>query len=453
MAVEHIAHESVGVHRRIHPESTDRLIQRRRFARTMTRLRSEPDTSIAGNRPAQVYAAAVDVLTYALAVIVAVRVAIDRPAQWGLAVGALAAFAGVYVAGSRTGHRRHHRAAAWWFVVLAVLWAGVMVVDTAGVFLGFAVFFVALDRFALRTGVMLIAAATALIAVVEFADRGDVSAAPIIGPAIGATLAVAMTVGYQSLARENEQRRLLIAELKATRADLAVSERERGALEERERLARDIHDTVAQGLAGVIIQLANAERDVRTGDDTRVLDHVVQARRSAIESLEDVRRVVRDLTPAELDNATLEHAIARLCAKAEGSGSPVVTFTVTGDKVSLPTSIEVALVRIVQSGLANITGHADAAHARITLTYVDDQVLLDIHDDGRGFDPDAITPVTTSDNGVGTGFGLVAMRQRLGLLGGSLTVDSEPGTGTVLAAQIPVHSGAPSFAHDQGEPE
>jgi len=432
-------------------ESTDRLIERRRFARTMTRLRSEPDTSIAGNRPAQVYAAAVDVLTYALTVIVAVRVAIDRPAPWGLAVGALAAFAGVYVAGSRTGHRRHHRAAAGWFAALVVLWAGVMVVDTAGVFLGFAMFFVALDRFALRTGVTLVAVATALIGFVEFADRGDMSAAPIVGPAIGATLAVVVTVGYQSLARENEQRRLLIAELKATRADLAASERERGALEERERLARDIHDTVAQGMAGVIIQLANAERDVRSGDDTSVLDHVMQARRSAIESLEDVRRVVRDLTPADLDNATLEHAIARLCAKAEGPGNPVVTFRVTGDKVSLPTSTEVALVRIVQSGLANITSHADAAHARITLTYLADQVLLDIHDDGRGFDPDAITPVTTSDDdgGVGTGFGLVAMRQRLGLLGGSLTVDSEPGTGTILAAQIPVHSGSPSFADDR----
>jgi signal transduction histidine kinase len=259
-----------------------------------------------------------------------------------------------------------------------------------------------------------------------------------------------MGLGYRSLERENEARRTLIAELHRTQDELAVAEHGRGVLEERERLAREIHDTVAQGLASIVILLGATDQELRQGDHASALSHIAQARDTARHDLDEARRFVRELAPVALDGASLPEALEQLCAQTTRLGGPVVAFAVSGPPHALAPAHELALLRVAQSALANTVAHADAGQGRVTLTYLADGVALDIHDDGRGFDPTASRPApsatpaatqaaggTTAEPAAHGGFGLVAMRQRVEALGGTFTVESAPGEGTVIAVNLP----------------
>lgn len=319
-----------------------------------------------------------------------------------------------------------------WFGVLAGLWIALVAAEPVGVYLGFALFFVALDRFSTRTAVPVVAALTAVVIVATTIHQQGVTAAAVIGPVIGAAVAIAMGLGYQSLERENEQRRALIEELHEARDALARAEHARGVLEERERLAREIHDTVAQGLASVVILLGAAEQDLRLHQVDAARTLLDQARATARLDLDEARRFVRELAPAPLDGTTLDQALERVCAHAT-SDALAVTFTTSGEPCRLSPTLEVALLRITQAALANVVAHASARHCRVTLTFMSDVVALDIHDDGHGFDPAVLDERRKSGS-----FGLVAMRQRVEALGGRFTVDAAPGEGTVVAAALPV---------------
>ncbi len=238
---------------------------------------------------------------------------------------------------------------------------------------------------------------------------------------------------------QSRERRLLIEQLEATRRELAASEREAGSLAERQRLAGEIHDTLAQGFVSVVLHLEAAESTLERqslADVAALRRHLDDARRVARENLAEARRLVWALRPELLEDRTLGAALARVARRWSEETGVVATCTVTGDERQLPPEHEVALLRAAQEGLANARKHAQATEVVITLTYLDDTAILDAQDDGRGFAPDALAPpLARPDEG---GYGLWSMRERIEALGGTLTIESAPGEGTTLVVQLPL---------------
>jgi signal transduction histidine kinase len=243
---------------------------------------------------------------------------------------------------------------------------------------------------------------------------------------IGAGVVFAEKSGQQWQRRE-----LLVAKLEAAleenaglHAQLLTQAREAGALDERQRMAREIHDTLAQGLTGIITQVQAAQRVWQSPDRAR--GHLDRALGLARDSLAEARRSVQALRPRELEGARLPDALGDLARRwAEGSGV-AVRVEVTGDRVPLSPAIEVVLFRVTQESLTNVAKHADASRVGLTLSYLDDVVLLDIRDDGRG----------TAD-GMGRGFGIRSMTQRVRSVGGTVEIESTPGEGTAVSASVP----------------
>ncbi|MGA6096163.1 sensor histidine kinase, partial [Microbacterium sp. NPDC079356] len=265
--------------------------------------------------------------------------------------------------------------------------------------------------------------------------HGEWTVGGIVGPIVGAAVALLIGLGYQALAREAQQREVLMQELLATRGQLAATEREAGVLAERARLAREIHDTVAQGLSSIQMLLHAAER----ADGERPgIEHIRLARETAAAGLADTRRFIRELTPPDLDDRGLGSALRRLASTQWAARGLPVDVRVS-DAVELPMHVQTALLRIAQGAIANVIQHADAYSAMITLTIGDDRVEFTIADDGRGFDPSlvAAVPGAKSDS-----FGLQATRERVDQLGGTLTVSSAPGTGTSLTIELTLREAA-----------
>lgn len=209
-------------------------------------------------------------------------------------------------------------------------------------------------------------------------------------------------------------------------AQLLTQAHQAGILDERQRMAREIHDTLAQGLTGIITQLRAAQR-VKDSDT-----HVELALTLAQDSLTEARRSVAALQPHQLDDAHLPDAMATLARNWTQANGVDLHVEVTGDRVPLSPAIEVTLFRVAQEALANVAKHAGATRAGLTLSYAGSVVLLDIRDNGTGIhNPD------------GKGFGLSSMRQRLRGVGGSLEIESTPGEGTAVSATVPALQGNP----------
>ncbi len=203
-----------------------------------------------------------------------------------------------------------------------------------------------------------------------------------------------------------------------------------GVLEERARLAREIHDTIAQGLSGVITQLEAAEQampEQGRPDLPTVRRRLALAKELARDNLREARRSVDALRPGPLEDARLDAALAEVAGRWSRTSGVSATVTVEGTPRPLPGEAGTVLLRAAQEGLSNAAKHARAGRVAITLTYMDDEVTLDVFDDGIGFDPGAR----------GSGYGLAAMRERARGVGGTLTVESAPGEGTALCLRIP----------------
>ncbi|MEU8438717.1 sensor histidine kinase [Streptomyces sp. NPDC029216] len=355
------------------------------------------------------------------------RAVADSAPRAGWVVAVCALLAAGYAAGVRApAVARSARAAGAWLAGMGAVWAALLVLSPDGLWLAFPLYFLELHLLRLRWALAAVAV-TACAAIGGFvAHSGSVNPGAFLGPLIGGAVAVATVLGYQALYRESERRRELIEELIATRAELAAAERGAGILAERERLAREIHDTLAQGLSSIQLLLRAAERTLPDG--APAVEHIARAREAAQENLAEARRFVRALTPPDLEHGSLAAALERLCSGVPG---PRVRFSVSGAPRELPTPYEVALLRIAQSALANVVRHARAGRAEITLTFMDTSVTLDVVDDGRGFDP------ASAPSGEG-GFGLPAMRARAESLGGLFTVESDPGQGTAVAVTLPL---------------
>jgi signal transduction histidine kinase len=246
------------------------------------------------------------------------------------------------------------------------------------------------------------------------------------------------TVIGEKATEQSEGRRVALAELEAAlqenaglHAQLLTQARETGVLLERQRMAREIHDTIAQGLIGIITQLEAADhgRD-RPTDRGR---HLKNAKRLARESLTEARRSVEASMPASLQAGTLPEALRGIADGWSEVNSIPVDVTVSGDVVALHPEIEVALLRTAQEALANVAKHARATKVALTLTFLDDIVMIDIRDDGVGLAVDDAEPAP----GSGRGFGIGGMRRRVARVAGSLAIESQPGGGTAVSARVP----------------
>lgn len=217
-----------------------------------------------------------------------------------------------------------------------------------------------------------------------------------------------------------------LAENARLQEQLLAQSRQTGVRDERERLAREIHDTIAQSLAGVVAQLQAAEGSADAQDVRR---RVARATEMARTALVEARRSVQDLTPAELADASLADALSRLVTSWCDDHGVEASFVVVGDATTLHSEVEATLLRIAQEAIANVAKHAAASRVGVTLTFDDADVILDVRDDGSGFDPAA--PRRSSS------FGLGVMRERAQRLAGTFTLESAPGAGTAVSASIP----------------
>ncbi|MER7364456.1 sensor histidine kinase [Nonomuraea wenchangensis] len=218
-------------------------------------------------------------------------------------------------------------------------------------------------------------------------------------------------------------------------AQLLTQAHQAGILDERQRMAREIHDTLAQGLTGIITQLRAAQRVKDSGT------HLELALDLAQDSLTEARRSVAALQPHQLEDAHLPEAMTTLARNWTETTGVDLHVEVTGDRVPLSPAIEVTLFRVAQEALANVAKHAGATRAGLTLSYTGAVVLLDIRDDGTGIDnPGSDNPGSGNPGG---GFGLSSMRQRLRGVGGTLEVESTPGEGTAVSATVPALQGNP----------
>ncbi len=244
------------------------------------------------------------------------------------------------------------------------------------------------------------------------------------------------------LAEANQRLEDMIAENTHLHAQLLVQAREAGAGDERQRLAREIHDTLAQGLTGIITQLEAAQQS-RSGTERE--RRITDAKRLARDSLAEARRSVQALRPQALEDSRLPEALAGEVARWSATSGVAAEVETTGEVRLLHPEVEVTLLRVAQEALANVAKHARAARAWVTLSYMGDVVTLDVRDDGAGFAPGA-----TGGSASGGGFGLIAMRQRVQRLAGQLEVESEPGAGTAISASVPaIPLAAAQLAPDQ----
>jgi len=242
------------------------------------------------------------------------------------------------------------------------------------------------------------------------------------------------------LSEANRRLEATLAENAGLHEQLLTQAREAGVLDERQRMAREIHDTLAQGLAGIITQLQAAEQASDGSAERR--RHCAAATRLARESLTEARRSVDALRPSPLERGRLGEALASVAERWSALNTIPVQVHTTGTARPLPAEAEVALLRTAQEALANVAKHAAATRVGLTLSYMEDEVVLDVRDDGRGFDP-AVSREPAYAGAAGHaapagGFGLVAMRQRVEGVSGTLRVESEPGAGTAISASVPV---------------
>lgn len=271
----------------------------------------------------------------------------------------------------------------------------------------------------------------AVVVVVLFAGFGaalflrGAGAEVFVGLGFSALFSAVIGAWIGGIIRQSEQRADWITELRETRERLAEVNRERGALAERERLSRDIHDTLAQGFTSIVMLLEVADAEIGT-DDGAARRHLALARSTARENLDEARSLVAALSPAGLADGSLVDAVRRLVGRCSEELQVPVALRVSGDPRRLASATEVVLLRAAQESLANVRRHAGAANVDVQLEYGADATTLRVCDDGRGFEP--------ADS---EGFGLAGMRARAEQVGGCLRLASAVGAGTTIELRVP----------------
>lgn len=332
-----------------------------------------------------------------------------------------------------------------WLLSLTMLWVLAMLMSPVGIYLVFSLFFLYLRVMDDVRGVVAVVAATAASILTQV--PAGLTVGGVMGPAVSAAVVLAIHYAFRTLVRINREREELITQLMDTRLQLAETERAAGVTEERQRLAHEIHDTVAQGLSSIQMLLHSAERDLQRlglseeelAGPTRFID---LARTTAKDNLGEARAMIAALQPASLSETSLESALERMAAGFAAAGDLRIEVGVEGTERQLPMKTEAALLRIAQGAVGNVAKHAEASRCRVTVTYEADEVRLDVVDNGRGFDPAAV-----AEQPAGLGHvGLDAMRRRAAEQGGAVEVESTPGYGTAVSVAIPVPADAGAAA-------
>jgi signal transduction histidine kinase len=277
-----------------------------------------------------------------------------------------------------------------------------------------------------------------------WAEQGSVPWPAVLGASLFLAFSLLAVTYVATIVRQSRERQRLIDQLNAAQSELAEAERQAGILEERQRLARDIHDTLTQGFAGIVMLLEAVEESL--GRDHRAGRHVARALQSARDNLAESRRLVWALRPEALVDAPLPVALERLARQLSEEGGIRADTVVTGTIRSLDAEQETALLRAAQESLANVRKHARAMRVTVTLSYMDDVTVLDIQDDGVGFRPPAKSEAVPEG-----GVGLRAMRERVEKIGGTVSVESAPGEGTTVVAHLPVDRSRPVGATRVGD--
>ena len=383
-----------------------------------------------------------DAAFYVIVGLTAVALLLDgnRGPRLAVAYAAMGAIVVAYLLwGARAARTRDQRVAVVYLVVL-VLGTGVTVsqggVASLLMFIAFAHVWMLLES--IRRGVVGCVLLAVSVSVGISARYGfDLAVVGEVVPQMLVTLVFAIGLGlwfHVSMQRAEEHTRLLIT-LQAAQAELARTNHEAGVTAERERLAREIHDTLAQGFTSVVMQAQAATAALDVGDDGAARERLHVVEDTARDNLAEARALVAAFAPVALQDASLPQALGRLGTRfTEETGLEV---TVRADGVgALPPAIEVVLLRAAQEAFANVRRHAQARTVVVRLARDEGEVALTVSDDGRGLGPDAVD-----------GFGLAGMRDRVRSAGGRLAVGPGPDGGTTLCARVPV--GARAGAQDE----
>lgn len=372
----------------------------------------------------------VAISTIAIVLVAFVESADDRV----LVLAAGIAFLAVYLLGAVAVRSHSAVVTMLWLTALIALWIALMWWAPTSMYLMIPLVFVCvhlLDRAAALLGVLVVVASAAIVGGVQ----SGWSPAGFWQLSLTALLAVLISLGYEALIRESQAREELLAELLATQQQLGASERMVGALDERARIARDIHDTIAQGLSSIQMLLYAAEH---SADEQLAQEYVQSARQTAIDNLGEARRVIHELAPAAVEERGLADALRRLAESELGRHGIRAEVHDTVDpasaSVDAPNMTEqTALYRVAQGALANVRQHSGATQASIELTVGANETRLTVADNGDGFDAgDGARRPGGNDS-----FGLTAIHERIEQLGGSVEIVSSPGTGARLTVTLP----------------
>ncbi len=349
-----------------------------------------------------------------------------------------------------------------WLGAVCLLWLLLIWASADFVWLAFPIFFLQLHVLPLRLALPAIALSTVLVIVALWfhntgADGGALQLPMVLGPAFGAAFAVITGLAYRALYLEAESQRLAAEELRRTRAELARSQHDAGTLAERARLAREIHDTLAQGFSSIVLMGRSAEKALDDGDTATARDRLRTVQETAsprtwprpatssaacspppLSRQQPTQRRNSAAEPAPED--PLVNSLRRLCEKTETEAAARgarlrCRFDLEGIPVELPNPYRTTLLRAAQASLANVWVHAKAEHRRR------DPVLPGQRSgDGylrrrRGVRPSAADPAGRPD---GSGYGLKSLQERVAALAGSLDIESAPGEGTVVAIRLPL---------------
>ncbi|MEV6401500.1 histidine kinase [Streptomyces bobili] len=353
-------------------------------------------------------------------------------------VAVSATLALVYASGPAAWDRLGRFGRHLWTAALVLLWSLLVVLappslTTAYVWCAVPLACAALRALDRRAAGVAVGALTAVLVAQLVRSSGGFDAEVVLIPVAAVWGTVAL---YRAQQRDAVERQRLVEELRGTRDVLARQQREAGVLAERARIARDLHDTLAQELAGGVMLLQAADRDWDARPD------VARTRIRAVAdglhaNLGETRRIISDLTPSAVDEAGLEGALRLLCARAQAEGAAArVRFRPVGaGGPALDGQATAALFRVAQSSLANVREHARAVNVQVTLRREQDRVELEVLDDGAGFDPACAGAGALSRGS--RGFGFPAAKARLSECGGDLDVGSAPGRGTRVRAVVP----------------
>ncbi len=354
----------------------------------------------------------------------------------------------LYLVGTALEHRRSQdgltvsrRAALVWLALVVGIWAALAWVSGDFAWLAFPLFFVVLHLLGLWLGKLFVALMTLFVGYALSRHALEPSLALWLGPAFGAAAALVMFWVHQRLYAVSRSQAETIRQLEETRAELASAEHEAGRIAEREQLARDIHDTLAQGLSSIVLLSRSARTALDREQGALARQRLEVIADTAAENLQQAREFV-----AQLHNgadrfdlrADLEFAVAGAQRTAAATGlSLSFSCRFSDSPVSLPDAAGRSIARAVRSLLANVLTHSRASQCVVSVAVFPGQLTVDIYDDGVGFDPSTRLASLRAD---GSGFGLHAARQRMDECGGSMSIESTPGAGTVVTLMVPLTS-------------